>query len=302
MKNFLITVFFIVLGLYFYKLKTIDNNVSPEKIQNTHINNLFIDTKDSSSYRVPINEPIELDFLSKQQVFDIRKKYAAACQPVIPKNYAPSDTVFGQITDGKPWWGLVGENYYDSGQHSIDGLSEETRSINNPLLLFVLNTQFGVSLVNLDGPNLYPKPISLTYKPSQKTISVVYDISSYNAAADNYLKTAAHQNFVNENEYALQGVNARDFGYDFAYAYSANNILFDDSSNNLSTSIQQLQDFLHTGGSCGYEGGCNNGSPNQTYLHFKTTALPAQLGIRLWKKTPQDKNAPADIYFTITLQ
>lgn len=302
MKNLLLTIFFIVLGIYFYKLNTPNNDTIPEKIENTHVNELFIDTKDNSSYRVPINEPIELDFLSKQQVFDVRKKYAAACQPVISKDYAPSETVFGQITDGKPWWGLVGQDYYDPGQHSIDGLSEETRSINNPLLLFMLDPKFQIASVYLDGPNLYPKPISLTYKPSQKTISVVYDISGYNTAADNYLKTAAHENFVNENQYLLQGVNARDFGYDFAYAYSANNILFDDSSNNLSTNVQQLQDFLHTGGSCGYEGGCNNGSPNQPYLHFKTTALPAQLGIRLWKKMPQDKNAPADIYFTITLQ
>lgn len=302
MKNFLLTVFFIVLGVYFYRLKTFDNNISPEKVGNTHVNNLFIDAKDNSSYRIPINEPIELDFLSKQQVFDIRKNYAAACQPIISKDYAPSEIVFGQITDGKPWWGLIGQDYYDSGQHSIDGLSEESRSINNPLLLFMLDSIYGISSINLDGPNLYPKPISLTYKPSEKTISVVYDISGYNAAADNFLKTAAQENFVNHNEYSLQGVNARDFGYDFAYAYNTQNISFDEPGNNLSTNVQQLQDFLHTGGSCGYEGNCNNGSPNQPYLHFKTTSLPAKLGIRLWKKMPEDKNAPADIYFVITLQ
>ncbi len=302
MKNFLITVFFIVLGIYFFRLNTSNQDVGSGKAENTPVNNLFIDTKDSSNYRIPINEPIELDFLSKQQVFDIRKKYAAAAQPIVPADYAPSETVFGQITDGKPWWGLVGQDYYESGQHSIDGLSEESRIINNPLLLLTLHSQFGISLIHQDGPNLYPKPISLMLKPSQKTISVVYDITGYNIAADNFLKTSVQEYFTNTNKYSLDGINARDFGYEFAYAYSVNNISFDDSSNNLSTNIQQLQDFLHTGGSCGYEGGCNNGSPNQPYLHFKTTSLPAQLGIRLWKKMPQDKDATADIYFTITLQ
>lgn len=302
MKNLLLTVFFIVLGIYFYKSNIPNNDVNSWKIGSARINNLFIDTKDSSTYNVPINEPIELDFLTKQKVFDIRKKYAAACQPVVPKNYTPSEIVFGQITDGKPWWGLVGQDYYDAGQHSIDGLSEETRSINNPLLLFMLDAIYGIASVNLNGPDLYPKPISLTFKPSQKTISVVYDISGYNTAADNYLKTAVQENFVNENEYLLQGVNARDFGYNFAYAYSTQNIVFDDSSNNLSTNVQELVDFLHTGGSCGYEGGCNNGSPNQPYLHFKTTALPAQLSIKLWKKSPQNKDDSADIYFIMTLR
>jgi hypothetical protein len=80
------------------------------------------------------------------------------------------------------------------------------------------------------------------------------------------------------------------------------NILFNQSGNNLSTDVQQLQDFMHTGGSCGYSGGCNNHSPTQRNLEFTETALPAQLGIRLWKEMPQDKNAPADLYFAIILQ
>lgn len=277
-------------------------DTSPELIKVLHINDLIINQNDNSTYNISINEPIELDFMSKQQVFDIRKKYAAMYPTFIHANYTPSDIVFGRIEDNKPWWGLIGQNYYGPGQHSIDGLSEETRFINNPLLIFTLDSQFGIATVNLNGPNLFPKPISINFNPSQRTITAVYDISGYNIAADNFLMANAREHFKNSNEYQLSGLNARDFGYNFAYADSEQNIAFDDINNNLTTDIQPIQDFLHTGGSCEYPGGCNNGSPRQTYFEFKTLATPAKIGIRLWKQMPRDKYAPADLYYIVIVQ
>lgn len=282
-----------------------ENNPEKFKVQqftvetNLHANKLIINKKDDSTYNIQINKPVELDFLSKQKVFELRKKYAAMTPKFIKKNYKPNEIVFGQIQDKKPWWGLNGMMFGGSGRHSIDGLSEESRSINNPLLLFMVDPNFWFVDLKLSGAEIYPKPVSMTFQPSKKTIKVVYDITSYNKEMNNYLTKSAHKTFGDSNEYSLVGLNARDFGYNFAYAYSTKNISFDQPDNNLSLNIQQLKDFLHTGGSCGYPGGCNNLSPEQKYLDFTETKLPAQISIKLWKKVPRDKNAPADLYYII---
>lgn len=296
----LLIIFFIVLGIYFYRLNIPNNDLNPEKVENTHVNELFINTKDNSTYNVPINEPIELDFLTKQHVFDIRKKYAAADQPIIPANYTPSDTVFGQIQDNKPWWGLITKN---PGEHSIDGLSEESRYINNPLLLVGVGDSSFLHVPEVAKPGNYPKPTSLSFCPSKKTITVVYNLLNY----------CREQGLLNNDDtfwedgeigdLVLECINARDFGYNFAYAYSSQNISFKDPNNNLSTNVQQLQDFLHTGGSCGYAGGCNNASPYQGFLYLiAPKILPASIGIKLWKQQPQDINSPPDLYYIVNFQ
>lgn len=305
MKKLLI-IFFIVLGIYFYRLNTSSQgdslNAGSEMIKVLHINDLIINQNDTSTYNISINEPTELDFLSKQQVFDIRKQYAAMYPAFIHANYTPSDAVFGRIEDNKPWWGLIGVMFAGPGQHSIDGLSEESRVINNPLLLFMVDPNFWFVDLKLGGASIYPKPVSLSFQPSKKTINVVYDITNYNTEANNYLVKNANETFGGSNNYTLEGVNARDFGYNYAYAYSIQNIRFADSGNDLSTKVQQLLDFLHTGGSCGYPDGCNNASPTQKFLDFTEIALPAQLKISLWKQMPRDEYAPADLYYIINFQ
>lgn len=328
LKNFLLIVFFILLAISCNKYNNLVLNslrqplmnymekkgyvhkTTPEKVQvqaftvetNLHANKLIINKKDNLTYSIPINKPVELDFLSKQKVFELRKKYAAMSPKFIKKNYKPNEIVFGQIEDNKPWWGLNGMMFGGSGKRSIEGLSEESRSINNPLLLFMVDPNFWFVDLKLSGAEIYPKPVSITFQPSKKTIKAVYNLTSYDAEMNNYLTKNRHKPFGDSNEYTLVGLNARDFGYNFAYAYSTQNVEFEISSNNLSTNIQQLQDFLHTGGSCGYPGGCNNHSPSQPFLNFKNLSLPAQLGIKLWKQMPADKNAPADLYYIITLQ
>jgi len=46
--------------------------------------------------------------------------------------------------------------------------------------------------------------------------------------------------------------------------------------------------FIHRGGSCGYPGGCNNGSPYQPeFDNFRVEALPAQFEVLLWHDRPK---------------
>lgn len=304
-KNYLLIIFLIVLGVYFYRLnlppaEDSELETTSNATVNTHVNDLIINQNDNSIYNIAINEPTELDFLTKQQVFDIRKKYAAMSPAVIPADYTPSDTVFGQIEDNKPWWGLITTK---PGEHSIDGLSEESRFVNNPLLLVGVTDSSFRRVLELEIPGNYPKPTSLSFYPSKKTIIVVYNLLDY----------CREQGLLNNDgtfwvdgkigDLVLECINARDFGYNYAYAYSAPNIAFNNKNDNLTTGVYQINDFLHTGGSCRYPGGCNNASPYQGFLYLDAPKmLPASIGIRLWKQKPQDMNSPADLYYIINFQ
>jgi hypothetical protein len=47
-----------------------------------------------------------------------------------------------------------------------------------------------------------------------------------------------------------------------------------------------LRACLHRGGSCGYPGGCNNGSPDEPLLYFRVIEPPAWTELGLWLGRP----------------
>ncbi len=300
-KNFLLIIFLIALGIYVYQ----QNSSSYNDIENrtkidTRVNNLILNENDTSIYNVAINEPTELDFLTKKQIFDLRKQYAAQTPTILPSDYSPSDIVFGQIEDNKPWWGLLTN---EPGEQSIDGRSEESRFINNPLLFFGINNGYIKHIRKNEQSEIYAKPISISINPSKKTIYVTYDILGYYRDLGLLFDDNTFRIEGGVGDLVFECVNARDFGYNYAYAYSSQNISYGEHVNNLSTGVQQLQDFIHTGGSCGYNGGCNNASPYQDYLFFRAPmTLPAQMAIKLWKKKPINENSPADLYYFVNFQ
>ncbi len=87
------------------------------------------------SINIGINPMIELDFLTKEDIYDIRSKYVLLHPELLPGSYNPSEEVFGQIASGKPWWGILGLSYYGDGEKSIEGNSEDSRLLVNPFLL-----------------------------------------------------------------------------------------------------------------------------------------------------------------------
>src|SRR5688572_14005235 len=70
---------------------------------------------------VALKKPIELDGLTKAEVYDLRTSAVMAYPDLITESYRPSEVVFGQLVDGLPWWGLKGYAFYGSGERSIDG-------------------------------------------------------------------------------------------------------------------------------------------------------------------------------------
>ena len=89
---------------------------------------------------VKVNEPIELNYKSKKEVYDIRKKYVKK-SPFYYKGYEPSEFVFDGIEDGKPWISNKGCDNRD-GKSNLIGPSEEARFIVNPTALIMLDWPF----------------------------------------------------------------------------------------------------------------------------------------------------------------
>ena len=91
-------------------------------------------TSQDSFEDLRINSMSDYDYLSKKEIYDIRKRYVSESIFATP-DYEPSEAVFGQIVDGKPWWGNVKcsiQNYTGDYHERIEGDSIVSKQINNP--------------------------------------------------------------------------------------------------------------------------------------------------------------------------
>lgn len=248
--------------------------------------------------KITVNQPTALSGKSKAEIYKLRKDYVS--QSIFVKsNYEPSEEVFGGIVGGKPW--ISANVCIDSqtGKLRTTGPSEESRFINNPTMLVAIEYPYPVrynDAKTCTSSNSEMIPTSIKYVPSKKMIIVKY----YNLP----FTTNNNPSF-----YMFNGVNARDLGYKYAYLDKKKSTYDVDfiSSDNLSTGIQEFQNFIHLGGSCGHEGGCNNGSPRQHFLEFKSNATSYNyenryIQIKLWKNKPKSPEAPADITERIILR
>lgn len=250
------------------------------------------------SIDIPINLPIELDGKTKAGVYTIRRLYVGPYQALLTGDYLPSEAVFGQIIDGKPWWGIDGQFCGGSRRPSTKGPSEETRVINNPFILLALEENQSWN-VEADCIPAYPEPISLQWFGRDHKAIVTYAMSEFfnKRRTDGFPRIA-----VEGSTLYLKNLNARDFGYEFVYldpAYTRNIKLVGDAR--MSQDSIKLQSFLHCGGSCGQPGGCNNGSPNEPDLHFLVDRLPATMYCKLWKNKPASPQAEPDFIFILAL-
>lgn len=256
-----------------------------------------IDGNESSDIlNLEINPLLEFDFKTRAEMYDIRKKYVGQYSQLGPKNYRPSDAVFGQIEDNKPWWGMEGQFFYGPGEKSIVGLSEESRFIVNPYLLVGLDEghAFVISDPRLTPKAFYPIPKELMWKKSCPCAKVIYNINKYwrDSSVYNY-------HSATEKRLDLIAYNARDLGYSYFYLVpdKSHSIV----SGNKTTQAVPINFFIHKGGSCGYPEGCNNMSPDDSNFRFNIEKLPARLHIKLWRSQPKDVKQNPDMIFIIDL-
>ncbi|MDD2689338.1 MAG: hypothetical protein PHT41_04230 [Candidatus Omnitrophica bacterium] len=253
----------------------------------------------SSPIWIVLNPTVELDFKTKKEIYELRTRYVMQYPDLAgklgKKNYVPSEEVFGQIIDARPWWGTVGQTFHGPGKRSIDGASEETRFLINPYLLVGL-TPPNAHIVN--DPNIapaaiFPEPFELKWDVVQATATVKYDVSTFWDRARQY-----HFPEAQDHSLELIGYNAEDFGFKYLYIEAA-------KSRNVSvaagSNVVQLKQFIHCGPSCGYPGGCNNMSPYQPELRI-TANTPATLYLKLWRKMPSSYTQQPDMNFIIEMR
>ena len=241
---------------------------------------------------IAVQRPRPLGKLSKEEVFQHRTD-AVKNSIFQAEDYQPSPEVFGQIVSYKPWIAL---NVCRTPQKTSEtnGPSEEDRFIANPTLLVAVEYPFLFDhsyrhWCTEDTTNLMPQSIS--YHPQKKEITVTYKKFPFpTLRANSY------------SFYTFNGINARDLGYPFAFVDLAQTTLRMRFSqpDNISTQVVEFQNFIHLGGSCKVKGGCNNGSPRQPALEFRTdpfeNAQPSkEILVKLWKEKPSSPHDPADL-------
>ncbi len=251
-----------------------------------------------SKIQIPINPMTELDFLTREEIYKLRTEYVMKHPQLINLKYSPSNQVFGQIVSGKTWWGMHGIAGYGRGKKSIEGPSEETRYINNPFMLVGLCENHALPLDRFDGDNpeeIYPKPNKLEWDSKNCFAEVIYDYSGYLDQAYGYrIPESVYQ------ERSLYCYNARDFGFRYAY------IDLGKSGNAVhklgKPMLARIPFYIHKGGSSGYPGGSNNGSPAAPAFDIKILRFPVNLKVKLWFVKPKSPEEPNDFTFKMKIQ
>ncbi len=215
---------------------------------------------------IVINQPISLNYKTKQEIYNIRKSYVAKSIFASP-NYEPSEEVFGGIEDNKPWISIdwcytYNPNNPDNFTFRINGPSCHSRDLINPSLPVFIHYPYGIPATPEETPfcskfSQIMVPLNAVYTKSKKEVEITYkklpDFSNDNSA------------------YQFTAINAKDFGYNYMYldkSKSTYKIRFI-SDDNLSTSVKEISDFIHLGTSCRVSGGCNNWSRMRDDLQFK---------------------------------
>lgn len=253
---------------------------------------------------IAINAPVELDFLTRDQIMKIRAGYVLKHPELLQEGYFLYQPVFGSIIDKRPWWGIKGQFCYGPGDYSIEGPSEETRFFANPYLLLGLDE--GKAFVRYETLEegaecnpAFPQAVSLVWNAFEGNTVATYDIKGFFGEREKITS----KRYAIYKEFNLVNYNARDFGYSYIYADPALSRNVGPAGNaRLFSSVCVLQSFIHSGGSCGYGDGCNNESPKQPDLRFKVDSLPAVICCKLWKNRPESAQSPADFVFTIKME
>jgi hypothetical protein len=263
----------------------------------------------SAPIDVAINPLGDLNFRTKAEIFNWRAQILSKSPELLLSAYTPTPEIFERIEDGRPWWGVKGAFVWGAGQRSIEGLSEESRFVLNPLLLVGANPNTalmwdGKTISDKDlADNAFPYvwlPQTLRWYPPQALVEVVYDITAFNKeleARKAKLKTSPDT----VNRFGLIAYNARDFGYNYIFLHLDKSInVTADEPNKEPVQIVQM---IHCGGSCQYPGGCNNMSPAMPKIdYFRFSALPARAHITLWRDRPKTVEDKPDLTYFLDLR
>ena len=274
------------LQIHYGNKKSGNADLTPVLADIEHLKNKDISIQVSSGVtHIQVNGLSELNNKTKEEIYELRKFFVSK-SIFNNASYSPDENIFGQIESNKPWIGIKAMNYRWIQESIPEGLSEESRFINNPSALVMLNMAYkNVTYGRHFDQDMYLLPKTIAYYRGENTIKIIYSLERFIGELRNEFKTT--------RIYTLDGTNARDFGFQWVYAYNTNNVSFDNDS--VKDIPQMFMNFFHLGHSAGYPGGCNNGSPYQQELNFAIIRLPAHIYLKLWKMPPSSADEKADI-------
>lgn len=262
----------------------------------------------SDEIEIAIQPMEEFDGWARTEIAKRRRAMVARHPELVQGAYQPSRSIFGQIVSGKPWWGIIGQEYLmiEDMSRSTEGPSEESRQILNPFVLLwpehwniwyfpeVKEVRKSITNEALHDPNfpliLYPH--SLTYYPRQRTARLRLHLNEYRQRIEKIWGSFPEKNW---GVGGLNNYNARDFGLPFLIpsVEESKNIKFHCDTG--APRIAETTEYVHLGGSCRQPGGCNNmsGSMGDTGCRLEVEAVPASLVYHLWGAYPEQNEAPA---------
>lgn len=291
LRRTLMTLGYLVVSCCFWRFIVEGDSLMHLEQYTTPINTLLVPR---GEVKIPLLDPIDLDGLSRAEILEMRTKRLTPFVGEVVSPYRPSYSVFGEIENYRPWWGLHGLYWHGNGSRSIEGPSEESRFLLNPLLLVGISESraFVSRHTPRESEKYYPYPVSLT-RDIQGRFIVYYSVADYLKRLDQLDAGDIGRTLT------VTAYNARDFGYDYL-------VMDASSSENLEIprlkSPIEIKQFIHRGNSCGYPGGCNNMSPHQAELNIKIIRTPAKLSGHLFRTVPNDPLVAGDASFTIHLE
>ena len=231
---------------------------------------------------IPVQMPIELNFRTKADVLELRKRYVELTPNLVAAPYQPSESVFGAIEDGKPWWGLRGQSVWGPGPRSSEGPAEESRFILNPFLLAGAN------------------PAIVEIWDEDKVTEEDLQRSDFNQDLNNWRAKLKTDKII--PAFGVAAYNAVDFNLNYVYVDTAKSIHIENVNKPPQEAVK-IAHYLHCGGTCQIPGGCNNMSPEMKEIdRIKYTALPARAWVSLWRAKPSNVNVKPDMVVYIDLK
>jgi len=264
---------------------------------------------------IALQRPNELNFKKKVDVLAMRREAANRYPDLLAAPYEPADSIFGQIVDGLPWWGMKGQFFLGQGQRSIEGPAEETRFLLNPYLLVAADffglvvggtgTTPGWNTEKINDNTLnqsdFPftcHPRFLVWYPREGRAEAIYSVTDCMERMSRWSTKALK---LSDMTFDLIAYNARDMNLNYLFLSLAESTNVDQYQP--PGSVFYISHFIHQGGSCGYSGGCNNMSPATPEIsNYWLKGLPAKANIRLWKNAPGSVKQQPDMLFTIIFE
>lgn len=281
------------------------------KMQPNNSNSLFYASPAAppDTVDVSIGNPVPLNYLTRKDIFKLRKDAIEKYPYLLSGSYTPCETVFGQMEDKKPWWGIVGAAYWGKGNRSIEGAAEESRYLINPYLLVGLNSgtcdiidrrKFDEKELEKPDFPFFWEPTKLTWWPTQARAEVTYDVSGFQSRIAKFPETPDRKDY--EKRFMVVLYNARDFNLNYwrSSPTKSKNVVNAKMKGAEPVLIEQM---IHCGNTCGYPGGCNNMSPGRDSTdEWSYTTLPAEFHVEMWKQKPADDSVAPDFTFVVHLQ